>query len=107
MTWVQIGVGLAGLFVASAGVALAGWFGIWTMMDRRFAGIWTMMDRRFAEMDRRFADIFADIRTEMRAGFDRVDTRLDALTADVRKLTADVHMLVGRQQERDRAPAAD
>ena len=96
MTWVQIGVGLAGLFVASAGVALAGWFGIWTMMDRRFA-----------EMDRRFADIFADIRTEMRAGFDRADTRLDALTADVRKLTADMHMLVGRQQERNRAPAAD
>ena len=96
MTWVQIGVGVAGLFVASAGVALAGWFGVLALMDRRVA-----------EMDRRFADIFADIRTEMRAGFDRGDTRLDALTADVRKLTADVHMLVGCQQERDRAPADD
>ena len=85
MTWVQIGVGVAGLFVASAGVALAGWFGVLALMDRRVA----------------------DIRTEMRAGFDRVDTRLDALTADLRKLTADVHMLVGRQQERDRAPADD
>ena len=85
MTWVQIGVGVAGLFVASAGVALAGWFGVLALMDRRVA----------------------DIRTEMRAGFERVDTRLDALTADVHKLTADVHMLVGRQQERDRAPADD
>ena len=85
MTWVQIGVGLAGLFVASAGVALAGWFGIWTMMDRRFA----------------------EMRAEMRAGFDRGDARLDALAADMNKLAADVHMLVGRQQERDRAPAAD
>lgn len=80
MTWVQIGVGLAGLFVASAGVALAGWFGIWTMMDRRFA----------------------EMRAEMRAGFDRGDTRLDALVADVHTLGAAVHTLVGRQQERDR-----
>ena len=73
MTWVQIGVSIAGLFVASAGVALAGWFGIWTMMDRRFA--------------------------EMRA---EMHTRLDALAADVHTLGAAVHTLVGRQQERDR-----
>ena len=68
-----------------------------------YLGIWNMVDRRFAEMRDEMRDIrteMSDIRTQMQAGFDRVDTRLDALTADV-------HMLIGRQQERDRAPADD
>ena len=89
MTLKQVGVAVA---VAVAGVAVAAMFGFLNLLDRRFA-----------EM----RDEIRDIRTEMRAGFDRVDTRLDALTADVRKLTADVHMLVGRQQERDHAPSDD
>ena len=73
MTLKQIGV-----VAAVAGVAVVAALGIWNMVDRRFT----------------------EIREEMRAGFARVDTRLDALAADV-------HMLVGRQQERDRAPADD
>ena len=80
MTLKQIGVA-----VAVAGVAVAAMFGFLNLLDRRFAEI-------RAEM--------RDLRTEMQAGFERVDTRLDALAADV-------HMLVGRQQERDRAPADD
>ena len=59
-------------------------------------GIWNMVDRRFTEM-----------REEMRAGFARVDARLDATNTRLDALAADVHMLVGRQQERDRAPADD
>ena len=76
---------LIGVAAAVAAVFVAAGFGIWNMVDRRFAEMRTEM---------------RDIRTEMRAGFDRVDTRLDALAADV-------HMLVGRRQERDRAPADD
>ena len=87
MTLKQIGVA-----VAVAGVAVAAMFGFLTLLDRRFA-----------EM----RDEMRDIRTEMRAGFDRVDTRLDDTNARLNTLTADMHMLVGRQQERDRAPSDD
>ena len=73
MTLKQIGVA-----AAVAGVAVVAALGIWNMVDRRFT----------------------EMREELRAGFARVDTRLDALAADV-------HMLVRRQQERDRAPADD
>ena len=57
MTWVQIGVGVAGLFVASAGVALAGWFGVLAMMDRRFDRVDTRLDALAADVHKLTADV--------------------------------------------------
>ena len=71
MTLKQIGVA-----AAVAGVLVAAWLGIWTMVDRRFA----------------------EMRAEMQAGFGATNARLDDVAAAV-------NVLVGRQQERDRDPA--
>ena len=40
MTWAEVGQ-----IAAMAGVALAGWFGFWTMADRRFAELRGAIDR--------------------------------------------------------------
>ena len=114
MTWVQVGVAVASIVVAFAGVAVAAWFGFWTMADRRFAE-WRgesrelrgaidktrtelrgAIDRANENNDRAHGELRAEIQTGQR----ETNARLDALAADV-------HVLVGRQQERDRAPADD
>lgn len=78
MTWVQIGVGVAGVAVAVAGVAMATWLGVWNMADRRFAELRAEMRAEFA-----------DVRAEMRAGQRDTNARLNTL-ADA------VNALVGR-----------
>ena len=98
MTWMQIGVGVVGLFVASAGVALAGWFGIWAMVDRRFTELRGVIDRANENNDK----AHGELRTEIRDLRTETNTRLDTLDIKVGALAADVHVLVGRQQERDR-----
>ena len=89
MTWMQIGVSAA---VAAA--AFTAWFGIWNMADRRFAELRGAIDRANENNDK----AHGDLRAEIRAGQRETSARLDALAADV-------HVLVGRQQERDRVPA--
>ena len=110
MTWVQIGVGVAGVAVAFAGVAMATWLGVWNMADRRFAELRAAIDRADEKNDK----AHGELRAEMQAGFTRLNTRidttndrLDATNTRLAALAADVHVLVGRQQERDRAPADD
>ena len=83
MTWMQLAVGVAG-------VAVAAWLGSWTLADRRFAELRGAIDRADEKNDKAHA--------ELRGAIDRVNGRLDTLAADV-------HVLVGRQQERDRAPS--
>ena len=61
MTWKQIGIAAAG-----AGVAVAAWLGIRNMVDRRFA-----------EMRAEIRAEFRDVRTELRD----VRTKLDEVPA--------------------------
>ena len=88
----QVGVAVASIVAAFAGVAVAAWFGFWTTADRRFA--------EWRGESRELRGAIDKTRTELRGAIDRANERLDALAADV-------HVLVGRQQERDRAPADD
>ena len=101
MTWMQLAVGVAG-------VAVAAWLGSWTLADRRFAELRGAIDRADEKNDKALAELRGAIdrsnenndkaHAELRGAIDRVNGRLDTLAADV-------HVLVGRQQERDRAPS--
>ena len=80
MTLKQIGVA-----AAVAAVLVTAWLGIWGMVDRRFA----------------------EMRAEMQAGFDAIREEMRDANARLDAVADAVNVLVGRQQERDRAPADD
>ena len=80
MTLKQIGVA-----AAVAAVLVTAWLGIWGMVDRRFA----------------------EMRAEMQAGFDAIREDMRDANARLDAVADAVNVLVGRQQERDRAPADD
>ena len=80
MTLKQIGVA-----AAVAAVLVTAWLGIWGMVDRRFA----------------------EMRAEMQAGFDAIREEMRDANARLDAVADAVNVLVGHQQERDRAPADD
>lgn len=80
MTLKQVGVA-----AAVAAVLVTAWLGIWGMVDRRFA----------------------EMRAEMQAGFDAIREEMRDANARLDAVADAVNVLVGRQQERDRAPADD
>ena len=76
MTWVQVGVGVASIVVALAGIAVAAWFGFWTMADRRFA--------EWRGDNRELRGAIDKTRTELREAIDRSNENNDKAHGELR-----------------------
>ena len=89
MTWVQVGVGVASIVVALAGIAVAAWFGFWTMADRRFAE-WRgdnrelrgAIDKTRTELRETIDNAIDKTRTELR---EAIDNAIDKTRTELRE----------------------
>ena len=94
MTWMQVGVSAA---VVTA--ALMAWFGIWSMADRRFTELRGAIDKANESNDAAHKELgtrIDGVRTELHGA-------IAELRRELRDVAGNVNVLVGRQQERDRA----
>ena len=101
MTWVQVGVGVASIVVALAGIAVAAWFGFWTMADRRFAEYRGDYRELRGAIDSTNSAI-DKTRTELREAIDRSNENndkahgelrgaIDSANTDIKRLDASVN----------------
>lgn len=99
MDWKQIAA-----VATVAGVIIAAWFGLWTMMDRRFAELRNDNAALRNEVRRdleKVDDSIGALRTEVREDLGEMDGSIDGLRTDVTGIAEDVGYLRGRIDERD------
>ena len=112
MDWKQIAA-----IATVAGVIIAAWFGLWTMMDRRFAELRNdnaalrndnaALRNEVREDLEKVDDSIGALRNEVREDLGKMDDNVDGLRTDVTGIAEDVGYLRGRIDERDNQRTAD
>ena len=123
MNWKQIAA-----VATVAGVIIVAWFGLWTMMDRRFAelrndnaALRNEVREDLGKMDgsidalrnevredlEKVDDSISALRNEVREDLGKMDGSIDGLRTDVTGIAEDVGYLRGRIDERDNQRTAD
>ena len=87
MTWAEMGVA-----AAVAGVAVAAWFGIWTMVDRRFAELRGAIERANESNEKAHAELRGAIEGLV-VNVNDVKVTLAGVQKDVQYLRRDVDSL--------------
>ena len=95
MTWAE-----AGQIAAMAGIALAGWFGFWTMADRRFAELRGAIDRANERNDKAHDELRNDIKGLV-ASVNDVKVTVTGVQKDVQYLRRDLDRLTPRRDGDD------